>query len=321
MRISKLLPTAGFPLVPGACSVAIPGAYAEPRAGFANSASQINPAMARLTAAKSKEDLTRLKGLRGTEVDYCVPDALARRPRSVGRVAKVEANALRNRVDPRIATLALEAQALACGLTDQTGIVRDLGMVSGVEIEREPDRGKMTTPQVEVEFAIPIFESDKATMREADLSYLQAAIVLAKSAVNVRSEARGAETAFPASYKVARHYQDVLVPLTTTVEGEGLISYNGMIANTFVMGTSGIGDMAKMSMPLSDNTIAMTSGWSPYGPIEMGGMLSVVKVRYGIDADDYSDPGWYQNPSGALPEFASNNSPKTTLIPKPTQKG
>ncbi|HBR41686.1 MAG TPA: copper resistance protein, partial [Sulfitobacter pontiacus] len=30
-----------------------------------------------------------------------------------------------------------------------------------------------------------------------------------------------------------RHYRDVLVPLRTTVEEEGLLSYNGMITNTF----------------------------------------------------------------------------------------
>jgi manganese oxidase len=54
-----------------------------------------------------------------------------------------------------------------------------------------------------------------------------------------------------------------------------------------------------------------------------------VKVRDGIDADDYSDPGWYENPpgemayewTGELPEFASNNSPKTILTPKPNSKG
>ena len=95
------------------------------------------------------------------------------------------------------------------------------------------------------------------------------------------------------------------------------------------MGMSGMGDMAKMEMPLPDNTIPMMTGWGPYGPIEMGGMFSVVKVRDGIDADDYSDPGWYENPpgemayewTGELPDFASNNSPKTILTPKPTSKG
>ena len=69
--------------------------------------------------------------------------------------------------------------------------------------------------------------------RSAELAYLQSANVLAERAVNVRSEARGAETAYHTSYKIARHYRDVLVPLRTTVEEEGLLSYNGMITNTF----------------------------------------------------------------------------------------
>ena len=53
-------------------------------------------------------------------------------------------------------------------------------------------------------------------------------------------------------------------------------------------------------------------------------MFSVVKVREGIDRDDYSDPGWYENPpgtqayewTGELPEVASNTTPKTILTPR-----
>ena len=52
-------------------------------------------------------------------------------------------------------------------------------------------------------------------------------------------------------------------------------------------------------------------------------------LRDGIDADDYEDPGWYENPpgteayewTGELPEFAQNHSPKTKITPKPTSKG
>ena len=193
-------------------------------------------AQARLNATRSKEALTRLMGLWGTEVDYYVPDALPALPRSVGRVTDIEAKALRNRVDLRVAKLGLEAQAKAFGLTDQTRIVSDLEFIAGFEAEREIEDGEtetVTTPQVEVEFAIPIYDTGKARMRKAELSYLQAANVLAEKAVNVRSEARGAETSYHAAYKIARHYRDVLVPLRTTVEEEGLLSYNGMITNTF----------------------------------------------------------------------------------------
>jgi outer membrane protein TolC len=171
-------------------------------------------AKARLNATKSKEELTRLMGLWGTEVDYYVPDALPVLPRSVGRVANIEAKALRNRVDLRVAKLGLEAQAAAFGLTDQTRIVSDLEIVGGAEFEREVgedgDTEKVLTPQIELEFAIPIYDTGKARMRKAELMYLQAANVLAETAVNVRSEARGAEASYHASYKIARHYRDVL---------------------------------------------------------------------------------------------------------------
>jgi outer membrane protein TolC len=193
-------------------------------------------AQARLSADRAKEDLTRLMGLWGGDVDYYVPDALPALPRSVGRITNIEGKALSNRFDLRVAKLGLEAQAAAFGLTDQTRLVTDLEIIAGFEAEREIENGERevaTTPQVELEFAIPIYDTGKSRMRKAELAYLQAANVLAEKAVNVRSEARGAEAAYHASYKIARHYRDVLVPLRQTVEEEGLLSYNGMITNTF----------------------------------------------------------------------------------------
>lgn len=95
------------------------------------------------------------------------------------------------------------------------------------------------------------------------------------------------------------------------------------------MGTAGMADMGVMEMEIPDNTVPMMTGWGPHGPIEMGGMFSVVKVRKGIDSDDYSDPGWYENPpgtqayewTGKLPKHASAGSAKTQITPKPTSKG
>ncbi len=95
------------------------------------------------------------------------------------------------------------------------------------------------------------------------------------------------------------------------------------------MGTAGMADMSVMEMEIPDNTVPMMTGWGPHGPIEMGGMFSVVKVRKGIDSDDYSDPGWYENPpgtqayewTGKLPKHASAGSAKTQITSKPTSKG
>ena len=140
-------------------------------------------AKARLNATRAKEDLTKLMGLWGTEVDYYVPDALPALPRSVGRITNIEGKALRNRLDLQVAKLGLEAQAAAFGLTDQTQLLTDLEIIAGFETEREADGGETeteTTPQIELEFAIPIYDTGKARMRKAELMYLQAANVLAE---------------------------------------------------------------------------------------------------------------------------------------------
>ena len=46
------------------------------------------------------------------------------------------------------------------------------------------------------------------------------------------------------------------------------------------------------------NTIPMMMGTGPFGPIEMGGMFTVLKVRDGITS--YEDPGWYAHPPGTV---------------------
>ena len=66
------------------------------------------------------------------------------------------------------------------------------------------------------------------------------------------------------------------------------------------MGSAGMADMGSMEMPLPDNTLPMMTGFGQFGPIEMGGMFSVVKVRAGLDRNDYKDPGWYKNPKGSV---------------------
>ena len=43
----------------------------------------------------------------------------------------------------------------------------------------------------------------------------------------------------------------------------------------------------------------MMTGEGPFGPIEMGGMFSVFKVRENLASYD-EDPGWYQHPEGTV---------------------
>jgi manganese oxidase len=42
------------------------------------------------------------------------------------------------------------------------------------------------------------------------------------------------------------------------------------------------------------------TGSGQFGPIEMGGMFTVMKVREGLARNDYKDPGPYKNPPGTV---------------------
>jgi hypothetical protein len=67
------------------------------------------------------------------------------------------------------------------------------------------------------------------------------------------------------------------------------------------MGSAGMAEMGEMEMPMPDNTLPMMTGFGQFGPLEMGGMFSVVKVREGLDRNDYKDPGWYKHQQEPLP--------------------
>jgi FtsP/CotA-like multicopper oxidase with cupredoxin domain len=73
-----------------------------------------------------------------------------------------------------------------------------------------------------------------------------------------------------------------------------------LVPDYMVMGERGMADMGEMEMPLPDNTLPMMSGNGPFGPLEMGGMFTVVKIREGLARGDYKDPGWYSHPQGTV---------------------
>ncbi|MHB2167649.1 multicopper oxidase family protein [Alsobacter sp. R-9] len=81
------------------------------------------------------------------------------------------------------------------------------------------------------------------------------------------------------------------------------------------MGSTGMGEMGSMEMPLPDNTLPMMTGFAQFGPVEMGGMFSVVKVREGLAKDDYKDPGWFSHPPGTVAYEAKG------AVPAPPRAG
>ena len=89
------------------------------------------------------------------------------------------------------------------------------------------------------------------------------------------------------------------VPTMIGVDHRGVAEkINKLVPDYMVMGERG-GSM-EHEMPLPDNTLPMMTGSGPFGPMEMGGMFTVVKVREGLARGDYSDPGWYKHAAGTV---------------------
>jgi hypothetical protein len=82
------------------------------------------------------------------------------------------------------------------------------------------------------------------------------------------------------------------------------------------MGSAGMADMGGMEMPMPDNTLPMMTGFGQFGPIEMGGMFTLMKIREGLAANDYTDPGTYKHPNGTVAYEI-----ETPSAPAPSQTG
>ncbi len=111
------------------------------------------------------------------------------------------------------------------------------------------------------------------------------------------------------------------VPTLIGADHRGLVAPLQRAAPDYmVMGERGMADMGEMQMELPANTHPMMTGTGPYGPIEMGGMFTLLKVRAGQKAGDYSDPGWYDMPPGTQARLVENRSaPEPARSTAPTQ--
>jgi len=85
-----------------------------------------------------------------------------------------------------------------------------------------------------------------------------------------------------------------------------------LVPDYMVMGERGMADMGEMEMPLPDNTLPMMTGRGPFGPLEMGGMFTVLKVRDGLARNDYKVPGWFKHPPGTVAREWTGPAPAAT---------
>lgn len=182
-------------------------------------------ARARLAAVRSRERLTRLLGLAGTQRDYRLPDRLPPLPSAPLEEPELIRQAMERRLDVRMARAELEGLAKNLGLTRSTGLINvlEVGWLNSTATGAPVKRG------YEIELRLPIFDWGQARTARAEALYTQAMHRVAEIAVNAQSEVAEAYAAYRAAYDLARHYRDEILPLTERIAEESLLRYNGML--------------------------------------------------------------------------------------------
>ena len=92
------------------------------------------------------------------------------------------------------------------------------------------------------------------------------------------------------------------VPNVLGMNNKGLdAKVNPLLPGYMSMGETGMGDSMQMGGP--PNSVPMLGGKGQFGPIDMGGMFTLVKVRDGLVG--FKDPGDYTHPPGTVASLAT----------------
>lgn len=183
-------------------------------------------------ASAARERLTRQLGLWGAQALYRLPERLPDLPAAPAELTGIERTALNQRLDVQAARATAAGTAADLGLTRTTRFVNVLDL--GYADKRETgEQGKPMSDGYEIALELPLFDWGGARVARAEALYMQSLGQVAHVAVNARSEARAGYLGYRASYDVARHYRDHVIPLRKQISDETLLRYNGMLASPF----------------------------------------------------------------------------------------
>lgn len=152
-------------------------------------------------------------------------------PKAIGDLQPFQQAAFEQRLD--LLAMRLETQALAkqLGLTKTTRFINVLEI--GPARVLEGRRGDAYKNGVDIAFELPLFDWGGAKVARAEAIYMQAVNRTAQLAFNAQSEIREAYKRYQASYAVAKHYRDEIVPLRKKILVESQLRYNGMLISPF----------------------------------------------------------------------------------------
>ncbi len=237
---------------------------ARERAFRAEATAGVGRAHKRVIAAREK--LTRLMGLWGGAVAYQLPDRLPDLPAEPAELEDIERMALRDRLDVQAARIEAAQTAASLGLTKTTRFINvlELGYV-------RKSSGGVSAPGYAITLELPLFDWGSARVAKSEATYMQAVNKVAQAAVEARSQARESYLDYRASYDLARHYRDEVIPLRKKISDETLLRYNGMLLSVFEL----LADSREQSMAVNSSIEALKDFWIAQTNLEaaLGGRL------------------------------------------------
>ena len=192
-------------------------------------------ATARQQADSSREELARLLGFWGADLDFRLPETLPALPARLASQPSIEVEAVSRRVDLQIARTELQVIAKAYGLTQATRFINLLDVAGLAKRSKDNDGGILRERGLDMQVQIPLFDFGEVRVRQAEAAYMAAVNRLTDRAITVRSEARDAYRRYRASYDIARHYQREIIPLRQIITEENQLRFSAMQIDVFAL--------------------------------------------------------------------------------------
>ncbi|MBT9508669.1 TolC family protein [Rhodoferax sp.] len=185
-------------------------------------------------ATADREELIRLLGLTDAQsAELKLPERLPDLPKEPHQPDVVNANAMQQRLDVRMALSQLDIAGKAQGLSLLNSLV-DVEL--GIRRDTVFDNAAGTqTPRLGYELGIrlPIFDWGSAQRGTMNAQSLAAANRYESTVRNASSQLRQSYSAYRTAHDVARHYRDEIVPLRKVIAEENVLAYNGMLIGVF----------------------------------------------------------------------------------------
>lgn len=191
------------------------------------SASATQVAQAQLQAFSAQEKLIQLTGLWGTQTHIDLPAQLPKLPVAPLPWANAETQALQNQ--RALATATFNARHAQAQVNPQdTGALHKTLVAATAAQAPSPLLALATVP-----LSAPVLPANLGRPNPALMEALTEQAHADMLAANIRSQAREAWFRYRSAWDVAHHQRDVVLPLSTALQEETQLRYNGMLQSTW----------------------------------------------------------------------------------------